>query len=177
MTEPMVKCRYCGEKIPKSFAEVIEGKQKMYVCPQHLTLYQELIQAKKRNSKELRDITDYLQSIYQGQLGMSNNEVQWSRLVADIKQLISDGYKQSGILLTLKYVTENKNLQWQKDYGIQKIVEGYYNEAKDNYVRTRELNQLCEDFEEDNVVTITTHNHNSPTYQRFMIDMNELNEE
>ena len=177
MAEPMVKCRYCGEKIPKSFAEVIEGKQKMYVCPQHLTLYQELVQAKKQNSKELRDITDYLQSIYQGQLGMSNDEVQWSRLVADIKQLISNGYKQSGILLTLKYVTENKNLQWQKDYGIQKIVEGYYNEAKDNYVRTKELNQLCEDFAEDNVVTITTHNHNSPIYQHFAIDMNELNEE
>ena len=39
MAETMVKCRYCGEKIPKSFAEVIEGKQKMYVCPQKMLLW------------------------------------------------------------------------------------------------------------------------------------------
>lgn len=177
MAETMVKCRYCGEKIPKSVAEVIEGKQKLYVCPQHLKLYQELLQAKKQNSKELKEITDYLQSIFQGQLGLNNDDIKWSRLVGEIKQLVSDGYKQSGILLTLQYVTEIKELQWQADYGVQKIVESYYEEARDNYVLTRELNQLCEDFEDDNEIVIKTHCHKKPLYQRFSIDMNELNKE
>lgn len=177
MVESMVKCRYCGEKIPKSIAEVIEGKQKQYVCPQHLKVYQELLQAKKQNSKELREITDYLQSIFQTQLGLSNDEIKWSRFINEIKQLVSNGYKQSGILLTLQYVTEIKEFQWQTDYGVQKIVENYYEDAKNHYIQTQELNQLCEDFEDDNEVIISTHCHKSSQYQRFSIDMNELNKE
>lgn len=175
MAEVKVKCRYCGERIPKSEAYVFEGKQKQYTCPQHAKLYQAQLDTKTKSSQELREITDYLLQIYQTHLGMSSDDIKWSRLVKEINELEQSGYKKTGILLTLQYATEFLKIQWKEQYGIKYIVESHYNDAKEYYITTVKKNQLCEDFEDDVEKTVTI-NPQQSLYNRFMIDMNDLNE-
>ena len=157
----MVKCRYCGKSIDKETA--YSPKPRTYYCDE--TCYN--AKAHKEKQKTIqeetlrRKLTDYIQSYYTTILGWNKASINWNMLMSQIKNLrYNYGYKDGGILLTLKYMEDNldRNLYDEKTKSILNLIPFYYQDAKEHYIRLQNCKKMAEEynFADDEVVFKTT---------------------
>ena len=82
--------------------------------------------------------------------------------------------KHSGILRTLKYVYEELEIPFNEENGIG-IVLYKYSEAKNEYLKQKEINKAIDNFEfEDKVVVINKRFSESINTKYKEIDIGEL---
>ena len=177
-----VKCRYCKEEIDKSTAYNPSGR--LYFC--NLDHYKKQCDkdkykpSKKKKDgspNERRQLTDYIQDYYISQ-GYDKHEINWQLIMAQIKNQIDEyGFKYSGMLLTLKYMVEIKeiNLLANKSNSIVSLIPFEYNNAKNNWIETQNIKKELESFDfTDKEITIVKRidNNNKKLYNS--IDMDNL---
>ena len=79
-----------------------------------------------KESQEYRNLTDYIQEIYIS-YGYNNNDIEWKMITAQIKNMVKDGLRYSGILLTLNYMVNDKQKEKRKikkllNYKIKNLI-------------------------------------------------------
>ena len=120
-----MKCRQCGKEINKDNA--IQIKPRIYVCSTECKqkYNAKSVQPSQKNKDNLSELKSYIAKLYDG-------NVNWPLVMKQLKSMQEDyGYKNSGILYTLKYAHDIKEMQFNGNaIG---IVPYLYNEAKQFY--------------------------------------------
>ena len=177
-----VKCRYCKKEIDKDTA--YKPKDRLYFCSKEHYKCQcdkEKYKSPKTHNdgsiNERRLLTDYIQDYYVEQ-GYDKHDINWQLITAQIKNQIDEyGFKYSGILLTLKYMVEIKemNLLDNKSNSIVSLVPFEYNNAKKNWIETEKIKKEIKAFDfndEEIVIKKSIDKDNKKLYNK--IDMNDL---
>lgn len=157
-----VKCKYCHQIIPKSSAYKI-GKASYY-CDENCYKQAEDKRIKNKNKYEpadntdRRELTDYIQSLYLDE-GYDKREINWTLICSQIKNMIEQNkYKYKGILLTLQYMTDIKEMRLFDDNfngSILNLVPFYYEETKQNYIDQKNIAKQIEEFDfNENIIVI-----------------------
>ena len=152
----LVKCRFCKKEIEKDNAYKVG--QKLYFCNKEHYLFQcnkEKYKSPKINkdgtSNSRRQLTDWIQDYYVGQ-GYDKHDINWQLITAQIKNQMDEyGFKYSGMLLTLKYMTEIKgmNLLTDRSVSIVSLIPFEYNNAKNNWLETERIKKEIDNFNFD----------------------------
>lgn len=177
-----VKCRYCKKEIDKDTA--YKPKDRLYFCSQEHYKCQcdkEKYKSPKVNtdgkSNDRRQLTDWIQDYYVSQ-GYSKYNINWQLITAQIKnQIDTYGFKYSGMLLTLKYMTEIKgmNLLDDKSNSIVSLIPFEYNNAKNNYIEMQKIKNKINTFDfNDEEIIIKKHIDKSNKKLYNSIDMDSL---
>lgn len=120
-----MKCRQCGKEINKDSA--IQIKPRIYVCSTECKqkYNAKSVQSSQKNKDNLSELKSYIAKLYDG-------NVNWPLVMKQLKSMQEDyGYKNSGILYTLKYAHDIKEMQFNGNaIG---IVPYLYNEARNFY--------------------------------------------
>lgn len=178
----MIHCRYCKKDIPDKSSAYKIGKL-TYYCSEECYNKAESKRVKNKSKYEpvkntdRRECTDYIQQIYLDE-GYDKREINWTLLMSQVKNMIDqNGYKYTGITLTLHYMIDIKgiNLFSSNEFNgsILNLVPFYYEEAKQNYIQTREIKENINNFE-FNETPIIIHKSNSPTIKYKKIDIGGL---
>lgn len=178
-----VKCRFCHKEIPRASAYKI-GKSSYY-CDEECFKQSEDKRLKNKNKYEpaentyRRNLTDYIQSLYLDE-GYDKREINWTLICSQIKNLIEQNkYKYTGILLTLKYMKEIKELNLFDDNfngSILNLVPFYFEETKQNYMETKRIKDEVENFDfKENIIVIHKSIKKEKKYKE--IDMSSLKED
>lgn len=106
-----MKCRQCGKEINKESA--IKIKERIYVCSTECEQKYEYknVKSTQNNKDDLAELKSYINQLY-------NGEVNWPLVMKQLRQMREEyGYKNSGILYTLKYAHDIKEIDFN-DSGI-----------------------------------------------------------
>lgn len=128
------KCRYCKEDVVDKEQAVKKGSTWI-----HLKCEDAEEEYKEANKSMYRKLLDYINDLYEN----PNFPV----IVKQIKDMTENkGFKEGGILMTLKYIYEIEGFSVQEDRGIG-LVEYKYDEAKRYYEQQTEIRQLGDEFD------------------------------
>lgn len=136
-----VKCKVCKKYILK--IKSIE-KNNSFFCSK---CYNKLQKEKESKKSDYEKLIDYLYELYNGQIPVF--------VFKQIKDYKAEyGMKDSGILLTLKYIYEQLEMKFDESNGIGMVIYQYEN-AKKEWLHEQEINKAIEEFEfEDKIETI-----------------------
>lgn len=163
MTKPqIVKCRFCHNSIDKSTA--YSPKKGMYYCDEeHYQKYLDKKNYKPSKTKsdgepnDRRELTDWIQNYYVDVQGWNKYEINWKLITAQLKNIMEDGdLKYSGILLTLKYLVDIKemDLLHNESGSVLGLVPMNYINAKNYWKECQEIKKAVEEFEFDDEVRV-----------------------
>ena len=177
-----VKCRYCKQEIDKETAYHPSGR--LYFC--NMEHYKKQCNKEKYKSpktnrdgstNERRALTDYIQDYYISQ-GYDKHDINWQLITAQIKNQIDEyGFKYSGMLLTLKYMVEIKemNLLDNKSNSVVSLIPFEYNNAKNNWIETENIKKEVESFDfTDKEITVVKRIDKNRKKLYNSIDLNTL---
>ena len=120
-----IKCKSCGQLVDVDKA--IKIKERIYVCSTECKqkYNAKSVQPSQKNKDNLSELKSYIAKLYDG-------NVNWPLVMKQLKSMQEDyGYKNSGILYTLKYAHDIKEMQFNGNaIG---IVPYLYNEARNFY--------------------------------------------
>lgn len=151
MANHSVTCRQCGNKIKSDKATKHPEKKRFYFCSQDCLRDYEDSDPNVSNKTDEQKLNEYLEQLY------GKDQINFPMLKTQIKRLMdSEGFKPSGILLTLQYCYETLGFVLDKEYGIERTVLSFYEKAKRNWVDTQELKERYADFEEDEIKIMKT---------------------
>ena len=155
-------CPYCKEAIEDK--EIAIKKSNKYY---HKECYEQVQAEKEANKSEYEKLIDYIYKLYDKQIP--------AFVFKQIKDYVNEyGMKHSGILRTLKYVYEELEIPFNEENGIG-IVLYKYLEAKNEYLKQKEINKAIDSFEfEDKVVVINKRFSESINTKYKEIDIGEL---
>lgn len=152
-----VKCRFCKTQIEKETAIAVpEGKRNKYYCNNECKVNDEnkskAKQVKKQQTAEQevshwKQLMDYITSLY-------GNKINYPFLCTQIKNMKNEfGMKDSGILLTLKYMYEIRELTFDDDKGLG-LIPYYYQDAKNFYIRKFKIEEMVKntEFKEEPII-------------------------
>lgn len=153
-----MKCRNCGKDIPKG--QEIQIKPRVYVCSEDCQfayieshLSKPKPKPKQSKLKQPRPMTDREKILDYLDKKFPKGQINFPLVAKQIKNYTQNGYKESGILLTLQYVYDIIGLPLDKNQGIG-IVEYYYDEAKNEYIHKQKILKQARDMDEPNVVSV-----------------------
>lgn len=150
----MPKCRFCGKEIEKETSYKI-GKCSYY-CNESCFNKSELKRKKNKSiykPKEDSDrliLTNAIQDVYLNQ-GYSKTEINWVLLMSQVKNMIKDyNYKYTGMEYCLNYMINIKEMNlFNDDFNgsILNLIPFYYDEAKEYWSQTKEIEDSVNEFE------------------------------
>lgn len=139
-----VTCRFCKNKIEKEHA--YNPSSRVYYCSEECyNKYEEEHKPKEKVKSDFVKLTDYVQELY-------GNDCNFPWIMKQIKHYKDEnGFKDSGILLSLKYYVEVEGNNFNRDFGLGQVLPKYYEIAKRHYVKTIEVKKQVEamDFDDD----------------------------
>lgn len=161
------KCFFCKQELPDENNIYIDssGKRKVYYCSEeHYKLQQNKTKYKPKkelpngNDNPRRIYTDYIQECYL-ENGYKSHQINWTLITAVIKNQMDEhkDYKYTGMKYCLWYMKEiaNVNLFDEQSNTIISLLPFYYEESKDYYNRSKEINDMVDEFNfSDNIVVI-----------------------
>ena len=132
-----MKCRQCGKEINKESA--IKIKERIYVCSTECEQKYTAAKSTQKNSDDLTELKSYINQLY-------NGEVNWPLIMKQLKSMREEyGYKISGILYTLKYAHDIKEMNFNgNSIG---IVPYIYNEAKQFYLQLNQVKKSVDNLQ------------------------------
>ena len=134
-----MKCRQCGKEINKDAA--IQIKPRIYVCSADCEQKYEYknVKSTQNNKDDLIELKSYISQLY-------NGEVNWPLIMKQLRQMREEyGYKNSGILYTLKYAHDIKEIDFNGS-GIG-LVPYLYNEAKNFYNQLSQVKKSVDNLQ------------------------------
>lgn len=135
-----MKCRQCGKEIDKDAA--IQIKPRIYVCSTECKqkYNAKSVQSSQKNKDNLSELKSYIAKLYDG-------NVNWPLVMKQLKSMQEDyGYKISGILYTLKYAHDIKEMNFNgNSIG---IVPYIYNEAKQFYLQLNQVKKSVDSLQD-----------------------------
>ena len=150
-----VKCRYCKKTIEKENAlSVPNGKRNKYYCDEtcHEKDNEQANVSKETQDKEVsqwKQLMDYLTQLY-------GNKINYPFLCSQIKNMKTEyNMKDGGILLTLKYMYEIRELTFDDDKGLG-LIPYYYNDAKNFYIRKFKIEEMVKNTQFNNEPIVIT---------------------
>ena len=140
-----VKCRFCKAQIDKETAiAVSEGKRNKYYCNEECETNDENKNKRKKIQKQTtiekeashwKQLMDYITNLY-------GNKINYPFLCTQIKNMKNEfNMKDSGILLTLQYMYEVRELTFDDDKGLG-LVPYYYQDAKEFYIKKFKIAEM-----------------------------------
>ncbi len=128
------KCKFCKQEIIDK-ENAIKKSNGYY----HKECYNKLQKEKEENKSDYDKLIDYIYKLYNGNIPIF--------IFKQIKDYVNEyGMKHSGILLTLRYIYEQLELPFDSENGIG-LVMYKYDEAKNNWLRQKEIDKAIEEFE------------------------------
>lgn len=141
-----VKCTICGKKFDKDIIQAVitkkYEKRKLYAhlscCPQDhsyelVPLNKKKIE-KQKYDKNLEELKHYIMKLY-------DEDYVYPRILNQIDKFKQKGFTPYGILMTLKYAYEIKNMDLDKARGGIGIVEYLYKDAHDYWITVETANK------------------------------------
>lgn len=171
MASNTVKCRACGTVVSKDTAVLHPDLKRYYFC--NVECMDDYDSGNRSHVSDYTKLTDYIQELHI-KLGCKKEDINWGMIGKQLEYLKSQHkFKDTGMLLTLKYYCDILNKNISPDTGVQYPIIYYYQAAKDYYVQTKHCEELSESFEPDVVQTIGAfpfHVWHNP----YLIDLNDL---
>lgn len=127
------KCRYCKEDVEDK--EKATKKSNSWI---HNDCIEKEAQEKELNKSDYRKLMDYVNDLYECP--------NFPLITKQVKEFTEKGLKESGILLTLKYIYEIEGMRLIEDRGIG-LVEYKYEEAKQYYMNRQKIANVVKDFD------------------------------
>lgn len=136
------KCRCCGKEIEKDKALKDDNIQRVYYCS---------LECKKIGLKSVDAVNHYM---YQ-KFGIKN--ITFPIIKKQYDKMIKEGYKHSGIMLTLYYCCDIIETEIDPSLGIY-FVPYYYEDAKHHYERIKKNQELAKTIQDNDVIYIDKNN-------------------
>lgn len=182
-----MKCRYCKQEIINTENCYIDssGKRNVYYCNEdHYKLQKD--KNKYKPKKELtsgednprRLLLDYIQEIYV-ENGYDKHFINWKLITSFIKNMMGENkdMKYAGMKYCLWYMKEiaDVNLFDEQSNTIISLLPFYYEESKQYYIQSKEINDMIEEFEfKDDAVVINKSVDKNKNMRYNEINMEEL---
>ncbi|MGL5766821.1 MAG: hypothetical protein ACRCX8_14380 [Sarcina sp.] len=146
-----VTCKVCKNKVEKS--EAISVKSRVYCCKgceeEYHRLQDEKNQPKELDSMEVerRELISYICDLH----NTTKPDIIW---LTQMKRLHNDGMRYKGMQLSLEYYINILGNQYDPQYGVQWIIEKYYQETFEFYKDLLARKKAIESAEDEDVVVI-----------------------
>jgi hypothetical protein len=177
MAKPnLVKCKYCKKEIDKSLALIVKAeKSNKYFCNEECKnkYEQEHSKNNKPVDKYRQPLLNYIYQLYANE----NYPINYPMLFKQIKDIQNEVayydrgathlFKTAGMLMCLHYTFDILKVKFEPMYGVIWYIKRYYNEARLDYIETKRIEKMVNEFEFVDEVKIIN---------KFINNVNNFNE-